>query len=50
MKYKVRHHKILTRSTRATTSLLRKGYALQAVSYFINGSGAKNYTLIKHGL
>lgn len=49
MRYKVKRT-VYTRNGDAVLSLLRKGFKLQSVAYFVCNPTKQNFTLVKFGL
>ncbi len=50
MKYKVKEHKFYTSNSLKVRNLVRKGFRLQSMAYFVDGNGHRDFILIKNSL
>ena len=50
MKYKVKERKFYTSNRKKARSLVRKGFHLQSIAYFVDGNGHRDFILIKNSL
>lgn len=50
MKFRVKEHKIYTSNSLRVRSLVRKGFRLQSMAYFVDGNGHRDFILSKNGL